>query len=140
MPTDSSASDEARTLLLQHVETFDKLEVLVYLWRARGQARTARSIADALQMSTELVVELVAGLCASGLTSTSSGQPPVYAYAPASPALARAVDALATLQQENRLWITNLMLDDAKARLQRTFSAMADERTRARRKRGDGDP
>jgi hypothetical protein len=137
MPLDDHGSDEARTLLLEHVETFDKLEVLVHLWRHRGRAWTAALVADYLKTNVDLAAGLLEALCRSGLASSRKGPPAQYAYAPRSEELARAVDALASLRDENRLWITNLMLEGATARLHRTFFALTEDRARTRKKRSD---
>jgi hypothetical protein len=137
MPDDHHASDAARRLLLAHVDTFDKLEVLVHLWQHRARAWTAQLVADHLKMNADVAAGLLDALCGSGLVSQRPGPPPQYGYAPRSEELACAADALAALRDENRLWITNLMLDGATARLQRTFVALSEERRRPARKRRD---
>jgi hypothetical protein len=124
------ASEETRTLLLEHVETFDKLEVLVHVWRHRGRAWTSQLVADRLRMNPVLAASVLDALCESGLVTSRSGPPVQYDYGPRSDALARAVDALAQLRDENRSWMTNLMVEGATARLQRTFAMMAEDRTR----------
>jgi hypothetical protein len=138
MSGDDDASEEARTLLLAHVETFDKLEVLVHLWRHRRRGWTSQLVADRLRMNPALVASVLDALCESGLVTASSESPLQYDYCPRSEVLARAVDALARLRDENRLWITNLMVEGATSRLQRTFAMMAEHRTRSGGKGGGG--
>lgn len=139
MPCDGQAPDEARTLLLQHVETFDKLEILVHLWRYQERAWTAELVAAYLQMNAGLAASLLSAMCASGLLSSRPGPPAQYEYRPHSEGLARAVDALASLRDENRLWITNLMIEGATTRLNRTFAKMLEERIRTNATGRDGE-
>ena len=62
-----TSSDQARTLLLRHVDSFDKLQALLLLANAPGREWTAGELGQHLALDHELVIDALKALCQSGL-------------------------------------------------------------------------
>lgn len=112
---DTDIPPAAEALLREHVHTFEELEVLVMLYRARPAAHDAEAIAAALKAPVEATREALAGLTARGLAAAADAARQ-YRYAADSHHDA-AVAALDRAYEENRLAIMRRMSENAIGRM-----------------------
>ena len=109
--------DAVQAFLRDYIGSYEELEVLLLLYRSRGQWHSLDEITARLRLpgvSTETAGSLVASrLLAVRETATE----PVYAYGPTDPALENAVTRLAQSYAEAPLAVMKVMTDDAMNRL-----------------------
>ena len=111
----TSLSQALRKLLDTHVESFEKLELLMLLRRAPSGSQTAGELALALSLGADEIREIVAALSAAGLvTRAPDGR---IALAP-QPAEQRAVlDELARVYEDDRIVLVKAIAETAMERL-----------------------
>lgn len=117
-----------RELLRDHVTSFERLEVLLLFHRQPLQDWSVESVSQQARLSPELAAASLEGLTSSQLIrQVASPTERVYRFAPASAALAQAVDALATAYEERRAAVMSFMSTMAIERLRsQTMRAFAD--------------
>lgn len=94
-------------LIAQHIVSIEQLEILL-LFRARSEESwTAKQVSQELRTAELSATEHLARLHACGFVQHSSDG--AFAYAPASEALRRAVDGLATAYAERRYTVIDLI-------------------------------
>lgn len=113
-----SATDElpedVRTLLHEHIESYEQLEVLLLLRRERYEAWTVAGLAARLHIREELVGSALDGLKAGGLVAATVAAPaPRFAYRPASSGLDAAAGRLDREYAERPIRIIQLMSANA---------------------------
>ena len=62
------------TLLERIIDSYEKLDVLVHLYRTRPGPQTARAIGKSLQLPPEVVTEVLASLLRAGIVRTQRHQ------------------------------------------------------------------
>ncbi len=80
-------------LLQDHIESLERLQVLLHLVRTSG-ARAPAAVAATLRLAVEPTEQHLARLCASGLLAVTLGNELRYAYRTSSKALADTVARL----------------------------------------------
>ncbi|HEY2407476.1 MAG TPA: hypothetical protein VGI10_15805 [Polyangiaceae bacterium] len=121
-----SNEEELRSFLVENIETYEELELLVLL---RGESQGSQSVEQmALQLSIpeQLALDALDALVARGLLVANSGAKGRYQYAPGNPALHRGAGVLYDEYKRNRLHVIHLMTANAIERLRsstlRTFA------------------
>ena len=117
--------DDVRSLLREHIESYDELETLLTLERLRGAGKTAEELSAATHVGVPLIERAVrslearrfVGRRASAPDGSVLGNEPRYFYAPATPELDCAVRALARAYVEQPIPIIKLMSENAIQRL-----------------------
>lgn len=94
---------EVRSLIEQHFETSTDVDVLLLAHRQRDRGWDPTGIAATLRINPEQAERILARLATSGLLRSAVSE---YRYAPATPWLDGAVDALAALHPSYRSAIT----------------------------------
>ena len=111
----TSLSPALRKLLDTHVESFEKLELLMRLHRTPGESQTAGELALALSLGADEVREIVAALSAAGLVARASdGQ---ISLAPRSAEQRVILDELAHVYEDDRIVLVKAIAETAMERL-----------------------
>ena len=121
-----------RTLLREHIESYEELETLLALERLRGAGKTTEELSAAVHVGVPLIEGAVRSLEVRRFVERRASAPeenalehePRYFYAPASSELDCAVRALAKAYAEQPIPIIKLMSENAIQRL-RTGAARA---------------
>lgn len=102
------------TLLFEHIESYEQLEILLLLQQNRGADWTAARLCGHLKISDEMVAESLTVLQNGGLVIRRTELAPIaYAYAPVSLALEETVSRLAAAYSQRPLSIIRLMSSNA---------------------------
>lgn len=108
---------EIASLLEESVLSIEELELLLLL-RAGGDAPTVSRLADTLTIPEIVAEKALTSLERSGfLTSTPVGKQRAYKFAPHTPQLAAAVEALVAYYQENRMQVILTISNNAIERM-----------------------
>ncbi len=102
MGEESGIPEHIARLLTSSIETAERLDVLLYLRENRGKSFGARSVAQALQMSTAVAEQHLAILCGRGFLTVSIGSDLIYGYQPVSAAIDAAMQEVADLSRDRR--------------------------------------
>jgi hypothetical protein len=97
--------DQVWRLLLDKVDSFEKLEVLMLL-SAKPREWTVRAATEELRLPEPLVETAMLDLCAVSLLE-KEGQ--AFRYQPATPELAREAEALTRMYVEDRIRVLNVL-------------------------------
>jgi hypothetical protein len=121
-------SEPVRVLLREHVTTFERLELLMLLFRNRNRQWSVQQMYESLNMRVELAPDALAGLEAGGLVqriARRANEDDMFQFLPATPALAEAVDALDAAYREESAAVVSAMSVNAIERIRsgsiRTF-------------------
>jgi hypothetical protein len=119
------ALDALQRFLLEHVASYEELDVLLLLARNAGAAWTVRSVAEALGPATDDSRAALEALAAHGLLAIGP-EPATFRYAPPNDEVARAVELLETTYREQRATVAMMMSTNALERVRssaiRTFA------------------
>jgi hypothetical protein len=118
---------QVRDFLLEHVETYEQLEVLLLLCRQRDRSWTPESVGERLRLSTLVAAKALDDLTRGRLVDhLRVGRQSSYTFRPASTKLASTVEALVREYDESPLNIIHLMntnaLDRVRSAAARTFA------------------
>jgi hypothetical protein len=105
--------EDLKRLLTAHIESYEHLAILVFLYGERPRAFTSAALSDSLKISAGLVSAALASLQQAHLVRAPSASPPHYAYDDSNPALAASVEVLAREYAENPVRIIQLMSSNA---------------------------
>ena len=106
--------EDVRALLREHIETYEQLEVLLLLRRARHEKWTVAGLAARLQVRDELIDSALEGLRTAGLVAVTAAAPaPHFAYLPATSSLDAAAGRLDRDYAERPIRIIQLMSANA---------------------------
>jgi hypothetical protein len=105
--TEGSPHDTLDHLLLTTIDTYDKLDVLLWL-RERGSEQDLAALVDRFESAREAVELILKELVQANLVRFGTAETRVY-YCPATPKLAAAIDALAHAYAEDPLQIVKNM-------------------------------
>ena len=113
--TSTSLSRALRELLDTHVESFEKLELLMLLGRAPGGRRTVGEIVLALGLGADEIREILAALAAAGLVARApDGQ---ISLAPRTAEQRAVLDELTRVYAEDRITLVKAIAETAMERL-----------------------
>ena len=107
---------EVQRLIEEHFETSTDVDVLLLVHRQRDRGWDASEVATALRRHPEQTERILARMAASGLLRWAGSG---YRYAPATPRLDGAVDALAALHPTYRQTIVAHIFSSANDRRRR---------------------
>lgn len=118
---------QIRDFLLQYVETYEQLEVLLLLCRQRDRSWTPEAVGERLRISTLVAAKALDDLCRSRLLDQLKvGRQTTYTFRPASTRLGATVEALVREYDDSPLNIIHLMnsnaLDRVRSAAARTFA------------------
>lgn len=114
-PAPDRVPDDVRALLSERIESYEELEILLALERARGSGKTPEELSTTLRVGASLVDPALRALELHGLIAHRSApeREARYLYEPATPALDGAVRALAKVYREQPIPIIRLMSENA---------------------------
>jgi len=124
-------------LLDAHVESFEKLELLMLLRRAPGGSCTTGEIARSLDLDADEVREIVAALSAAGLVARAVDG--AISLAPRTGEDRAALDELARVYDEDRIALVKAIAETAMDRLRSLARRAFAEAFVIRKKPGGGD-
>jgi DNA-binding MarR family transcriptional regulator len=130
----SVLSPSLRKLIDTHIESFEKLELLMFLRRAPGERATSGELARALELDAGEVRSIVAQLSAAGLVARAADG----AVAPA-PQHQAALDELARVYDEDKIELVKAIAEAAMDRLRNLAGRAFAEAFVIRRKPGGDD-
>jgi hypothetical protein len=110
-------TDEVAAFLSAHIDSIDRLEILLFLRQRASQSWSAAEVAKELRIGLAAAADQLARLAKDDLLTLG----PRYRYAPLTPALAQAVDALERAYHERRVSIITLIFSKPNEKI-RTFA------------------
>lgn len=119
-------------LVARVLDSYEKLEITMYLYRVRFSARPTASIGDALALPPNATWDAVAALARAGVIRTMDPEGGGWWFDPNS-RWAAAVEALAALYARDRLSVlemmTNASLERLRAHAAHRFPAIGKQRS-----------
>lgn len=102
--------DDVARFVRSSIDSVGQLEILLFLHEAKGEARSARQINDALRSSLSSVENRLGGLQNRGIVAAEgAGSERRYRFAPTHEETTRCVDRLADLYHDYRGRIIDLI-------------------------------
>jgi DNA-binding IclR family transcriptional regulator len=130
--------DDVRTLLRDHVTSFECLELLLIL-HSRSEPGSAQALSGQAGIAIALATPALAALESSQLVRRDTTEPPNFRFAPATTALSRAVDDLERSYRDQRAAVMSEMSVNAIARIRSgTLRAFSDAFVFGKKKDPDG--
>lgn len=129
-------SNALRKLLDNHVESFEKLELLMFLRRAPDGSSTIGELARSLDLGSDEVREIVAALAAGGLVTRVDG---TVTLAPRTPEQRAALDELAQIYDDDKITLVKAIAETAMERLRNLAGRAFAEAFVIRKKPGGND-
>jgi predicted ArsR family transcriptional regulator len=119
--TDASLPPRVQRFLESHIDSIEKLEVLLLLRNQPARTWTAGGVAQELRIMEASAQGRMEDLCARGLVSCEGGTPPTYRFAPTSSEDSQAVTELATTYATRRVSVISFIFSRPTDRL-RSFA------------------
>lgn len=113
--------DDVRRLIVDHIPSVERLEILLLLFDGRKHSWRLREIEDQIRSAPESIQQNVAALIASHLVATDSVPGGTVRYTAADEALDAAVTELALVYRTRRVAVIELIYADRRNTAQ-TFS------------------
>jgi hypothetical protein len=105
---------DVRRLLIEKIDSFEKLEVLALLCAERTLVFTLRTAAARLRLAEPLVQTALLDLCAAGILDKQGEE---YRYQPRSEALGKQADGLCAAYNDDRIAVLNVLTQAALDRI-----------------------
>jgi hypothetical protein len=125
-PREQDAPAEVRQLIVDLIDSFEKLEVLVLLCRHRDAVWSVVTASEELRLTPEATEEALDGLVRTGLLALERDNGRNYQFRPANPDMGEAATQLCALYDEDRVLVINLLATTALERIKssaaRTFA------------------
>lgn len=117
---DDQVEDEhLKAMLFEAIETIHELEVLVWFEeRAAGASAVAEVVAAQKKLSVKDAQKALDALCARGFLLASTTTPKRFLYS-SDPVVRDALDQITDAYRANRSYVTELVTENAHARLSR---------------------
>jgi DNA-binding IclR family transcriptional regulator len=125
-----------RKLLDTHIESFEKLELLMFLRRAPGASGTVGEVASAIGLGNDEVRTIAAQLMAAGLVTRSDGS---ITLAPRSPEDRAALEELGRVYDDDKIVLVKVIAETAMDRLRNLAGRAFAEAFVIRKKPGGSD-
>ena len=119
--TDPNLPPRVQRFVKQHIDSIEKLEVLLLLRANPGRPWTAAAVAGELRIMETSAQGRLDDLTARGLLAHEGGTPPSYRYAPISGEDAQAVTELASTYAQRRVSVITFIFSQPQDRL-RSFA------------------
>jgi hypothetical protein len=103
----------ARKFIARHIDSLEKLEVLLLLLRSPERKWTASAVASELQIGSAAADQHLGRLCAQNLLDVKLGEDLFYFYSPRLPHLDRGARELASAYAQQRLAVLKLVTNGA---------------------------
>jgi hypothetical protein len=113
---------EARRFISEHLSSAEQLDVLLLLHGRPGESFSATDVSQGVYTVPAAALLRMDELAQAGLLATDGAADPCYRYAPASPAMAERVDALARAYRANRVGVVRMIYDKPKDDPVRSFA------------------
>jgi hypothetical protein len=113
---------EARRFISEYVSSAEQLDVLLLLHGSPGEWLSAADVSQRVYTVPAAALLRMDELARAGLLATDGSPDPRYRYAPASPALAQRVDALARASRADRVGVVRMTYDKPKDDPVRSFA------------------
>lgn len=107
--SEQDIGQDVRALIADQIDSVVQLEVLLLLHADPARSWQAADIARELRIEVNSAGDQLDLLCARGLLQSDDASPRNYRYGPRTPALERAVPALARAYAERRVTVINLI-------------------------------
>lgn len=125
--SDRAPLESVRQLILEHVDSFEKLEILMLLGQDATRAWTVSDVRNRLNLPMSAARSALDELFVSNLLDARVGEERAFRYAPRSQQLANAVNDLASAYEQDPLAVTSFMAKTSLERLRSTATrAFAD--------------
>ena len=102
MPEERRIPEHIARLLTSSIETVERLDVLLHLRANKEKSFAAKTVAQALHMSTAVAEQHLAILCGRGFLTVSISTDLIYGYQPVSAAIDAAMKEVADLTRDHR--------------------------------------
>ena len=102
---------EAQSFISEHIGSAEQLEVLLLLHAEPGRDFTAAEVSQRVYTVPAAALVRLDELSSAGLAAGDGAADPRYRYRPASPELARRVDALAAAYRADRVGVVRLIYE-----------------------------
>jgi len=103
-------SEDLKRFIIQHIDSVEKLEVILFLFKHADTAWTAAAISEKIRTNPDSIAYRLVDLHRLGLLETSSeDQGTSYRFRPESPNLDALIVALAKAYAERRVSLINLI-------------------------------
>ena len=103
------ASPEVQRFVAEHIDSAEKLEILLLLHRNPDKQWTALDVSQAIYTVPASAIMRLEALVADGFIASSGGADPRYTYSPRSEQLQQQVDSLAAEYQADRVSVIKLI-------------------------------
>jgi hypothetical protein len=110
----SKIPDEVHRLIVEHIPSVERLEILLLLFDGRKHEWTAREVEEQIRSAPESVAQNLEALVASGLCVASTDKAKVR-YQPAAEALDAAVTELALVYRTRRVAVIEMIYSERKS-------------------------
>ena len=131
-------SERLRRFLLEHVETFEELELLIVMSGRPGEAVTEQEVATCIGCAADDARDALRHLAERGFLVPDPGTSgPPFRYGPSDTDLQLGVDEIRRLHERSWSALAQLMSANAVERMRRNLQACADAFVLGR-KRDDG--
>jgi hypothetical protein len=115
--TDAALPQRVQRFLMTHIDSIEKLEVLLLLRNRTEREWTSSMVAQELRITDASAAARLADLTASGLLVGDSGSPPEYRYSPTDSEDVRAVSELAVTYSERRVSVITFIFSKPQERV-----------------------
>jgi hypothetical protein len=131
--TGASLPQRVQRFLMTHIDSIEKLEVLLLLRNRAEREWTASEVALELRITEASAAARLAELASVGLFISNRGTPAAYRYSPASSEDVRSISELATTYSERRVSVITFIFSKPQERVRGFADAFL-----LRQKPGDG--
>jgi hypothetical protein len=114
---DDAVPVELSRFVSEHVESYEQLEVLLWLNSHRDESHEPSLLAEKLGMPESLLDEALQALVSAKLLVRIGNSPELMRCAPATSEISEKIRALAEYYQRNRLQVVRLMTESSMRRL-----------------------
>jgi hypothetical protein len=115
--TDSAFSQRVQRFLMTHIDSIEKLEVLLLLRALTEREWTASAVAQELRITEASAAARLEDLCAGRLLTCSGEKLAVYRYSPAQSDDVRSIAELAMVYAERRVSVITFIFSRPQTRV-----------------------
>ena len=115
--TDAAIPQRVQRFLMTHIDSIEKLEVLLLLRNRTERQWTASAVALELRITEASAAARLADLSSSGILVCDDGAPEQYRYSPASSEDVRSIAELAATYSERRVSVITFIFSKPQERV-----------------------
>jgi hypothetical protein len=115
--TDAALPQRVQNFLMTHIDSIEKLEVLLLLRNRTEREWTASAVALELRITEASAAARLEDLTSSRLLVDDSGTPPVYRYSPTLSEDVRSISELAAAYSERRVSVITFIFSKPQERV-----------------------